>query len=71
MIKQLRIELGMTQAQLAAALGVSQSTITHIETGKRSPSPALALEIVQIARKHRKKITLEALYAPSRNVNAT
>lgn len=62
MVKKLRIQIGMTQAQFADALGVSQSTVTHIETGRRLPSPALALQIVQLARKHRQAMTMEALY---------
>ena len=63
MIKQLRTQIGMSQAQLADALGVSQSLITHWETGRRQPSPQLALKIVSLARKHHQKITMESLYA--------
>ncbi len=37
-LKQLRKEKGMTQIQLAEALGVSSGTIAMWETGKRRPS---------------------------------
>ena len=62
MIKQLRSNLGMTQFQFAAALGVSQSLITHWETGRRRPSPGLALQILSLASHHHQKITMESLY---------
>jgi len=62
MVKQLRTQIGMSQAQLADALGVSQSLITHWETGRRQPSPQLALKIVSLASKHHQKITMESLY---------
>ena len=37
-LKQLRKEKGMTQIQLAEALGVSSGTVAMWETGKRRPS---------------------------------
>ena len=37
-IKQLRLEKGMTQTQLAKGLGTSTGTIAMWETGKRMPS---------------------------------
>lgn len=33
-----RGRLGLTQAQLADAVGVETSTVTHIERGRRAPS---------------------------------
>ena len=41
-IEQKRKERGMTQQQLAAALGVSRQTIISLENGKYSPSVLLA-----------------------------
>jgi DNA-binding transcriptional regulator YiaG len=64
MVKKLRTQIGMSQAQFADALGVSQSLVTHWETGRRQPSPGLALQIVNLARKHNQKLTMEALYTP-------
>jgi len=39
-IKQTRQELGMTQAQLGAAVGVSERTIQNWEWGKTAPTPS-------------------------------
>lgn len=39
-IEQARQELGMTQAQLGDAIGVSERTIQNWEWGKTSPRPA-------------------------------
>lgn len=45
-LKQLRLQAGLTQEQLAARIGVSSRTIKHWEHGTRIPStvslPALA-----------------------------
>lgn len=46
-IRALRKEKGMTQAQLAKALGISVATLSSYETGKTAPSMDL---IFQIAR---------------------
>lgn len=40
-IKQARELQKLTQAQLALAVGVNQSTIAHFETGRALPSPAI------------------------------
>ena len=42
---QLRVEKGMTQADLAADSGVSQEMIHYLEAGKRAPKPKLAQQI--------------------------
>lgn len=36
--RKARLELGLTQAQLAAKMGVNQSNISDIERGKHSPT---------------------------------
>jgi len=37
-LKELRIERGLTQAQLGEATGISQAGIAKCETGDRTPS---------------------------------
>ena len=48
MIEQRRRERGMTQQQLAAALGVSRQTIISLEGGRYNPSLLLAHAIAQL-----------------------
>lgn len=38
-IRTRRESRGLTQAELAAALGTSQKVVSHYETGHRAPSP--------------------------------
>ena len=47
-LKEISTEKGLSQAQLAAMVGVSRNTISSIETGQFSPTAKLAL-ILSIA----------------------
>ena len=42
-IREARTEKGLSQARLAAMVGVSRNTISSIETGQYSPTAKLAL----------------------------
>ena len=42
-LKEARAEHGLSQAELAALVGVSRNTISSIETGQFSPTAKLAL----------------------------
>ena len=42
-LKAMRAERGLSQAQLAAMVGVSRNTISSIETGQFTPTAKLAL----------------------------
>lgn len=46
-VRALRQERGLSQAALAAALGVSRQTVNSIETGRYLPSLPLALAIAR------------------------
>ena len=46
LIHKLRLALGLTQEQLAVALGVTYSTINRWENGRSKPSP-LAMEKIE------------------------
>ena len=49
-IKVRRVELGMTQAELAQKLSVGQSNLSYIERGERDVSVSLLAEIAQALR---------------------
>ncbi len=46
LIRELRIEIGLTQEQFAALLGVVYPTVNRWENGRSQPSP-LALQQIQ------------------------
>ncbi|NJE76258.1 helix-turn-helix transcriptional regulator [Thermococcus sp. ES12] len=46
-LRELREELGITQEELARALGVTRQTIIAIEKGKYDPSLKLAFKIAR------------------------
>jgi len=46
-VRELRAERGLSQQQLAAALGVSRQTINAIETGRYDPSLVLAVHLAR------------------------
>jgi putative transcriptional regulator len=46
-VRQLRSERSLSQAELAAALGVSRQTIISIESGRYSPSLPLAFQMAR------------------------
>ncbi len=50
MIRQLRADLGLTQEQFAAKVGVTYSTINRWENGKGKPSPLAMLRIKRIQK---------------------
>lgn len=46
-VRAMRLTRDLSQAELAQALGVSRQTINAIETGKYSPSLALAIKLAR------------------------
>ncbi len=44
-LREVRLETGLSQAQLAEMVGVSRNTISSIETGQFNPTAKLALII--------------------------
>lgn len=46
-----RARLGLTQAELAALIGVSRKTINTVENGVFVPSTVLALRLAQVLEK--------------------
>ncbi len=58
-MREQRSEVGLTQADLAAVLGVSRQTVISIESGRYLPSLPLAF---RIARQF--EVPLEQLFEP-------
>ena len=51
MIKALRKEMGLTQAELAKEIGVSRQTLNAIENGRYSPTLDIAYKITEVLNK--------------------
>lgn len=51
LIRGLRLEIGLTQEQFAAELGVTYSTINRWENGRSKPSPLAVQKIEGILRR--------------------
>jgi len=47
-LKELRVEAGMTQKQLATLVGVTKSVISFYELHERSPSPEVLIKLARI-----------------------
>jgi putative transcriptional regulator len=58
-VRQLRSELGWSQADLAQRLDVSRQTINAIETGKYDPSLPLAFKLARLFGR-----TIETIFEP-------
>ncbi|MNY22670.1 helix-turn-helix protein [compost metagenome] len=62
-IKSIRLKLGLTQAELAAALDVSQSLVSQYERGNPEMPPATARRLIQFAQTKGKRFTFNDIYA--------
>lgn len=59
-LKVLRAERDWSQADLAAALGVSRQTVNALETGRYDPSLPLAFKIARVFEQPIEAIFLDA-----------
>ena len=59
-VRQLRIDRGWSQEQLAAKLSVSRQTVISIEKGKFDPSLPLAFDISALF-----EVAIEDIFDPS------
>ena len=48
LMREKRLEKGLSQVELASKVGVWQSSITRFETGKATPKPSTAKKIAAI-----------------------
>jgi putative transcriptional regulator len=58
-LRELRAELGLSQADLAAKLEVSRQSVNAIETGRYDPSLPLAFKIAKLFGKQIEEIFQE------------
>lgn len=64
-IKKIRTKLGMTQSEFAIAIGKTQGAVGNYETDnkyKRTPDITTAWKIIELAKKHGEKASLEDIY---------
>ena len=47
-IKLARMKAGLRQIDVAKAAGIAESTLSHYETGRTKPSPAVLKKLVEI-----------------------
>ena len=59
-VREERTEVGLTQADLAAALGVSRQTVISIESGRYLPSLPLEFRIARLFG-----VPLEQVFEPT------
>lgn len=61
-IKNLRNSIGLSQADFAKAVGISQSAISQIERNLMRPKPDVAKKLVSFAKKNNAKLSFENIY---------
>ena len=47
-LKELRLQAGMTQKDLAAKIGVTKSVVSYYELSERSPSPEILIKLANV-----------------------
>jgi putative transcriptional regulator len=62
-VKEQRTQRGLSQAELAAALGVSRQTVISIESGRYLPSLPLAFRIARFFN-----VTVDKMFDPEGEV---
>jgi putative transcriptional regulator len=62
-LRERRTEKGMSQAEVAADLGVSRQTVIAIESGRYSPSLPLAFRIARLFN-----VPVETMFDPEEEV---
>jgi putative transcriptional regulator len=62
-VREMRSDRGLSQADLAGALGVSRQTVISIESGRYSPSLPLAFQIADFF-----DTTVDLMFDPTQEV---
>jgi putative transcriptional regulator len=63
-LKETRKRVGLTQAELAAAVGLTQGAIAHYENERREPGLDECRSIVKALNKKGAKTSLDKLFPP-------
>ena len=58
-----RQQAGLTQAALAAEIGIAQQTLAGYESCRREPTARMALSILRALRKHGVAVKFEDLFS--------
>lgn len=61
-IQTIRKRLGMTQAELASAIGVTQGNVSHIEQGRQEVTPVVARRVIDVAATRGVVVTFDDIY---------
>ncbi|MNV90753.1 helix-turn-helix protein [compost metagenome] len=61
-LKTIRIKLGMTQVELAEALGITQAQISKYEKGSTEIPPQHARKLILFAQTKGKRFTFNDIY---------
>ena len=64
-ILELRKQLGVSQSELAAAIGVTQSAISQFEKDSATPSPDTVKKLIDFARTRGVEVSFDSIYAPT------
>lgn len=59
---KLRRSLGLEQQELAEILGITHTSISNYENGKRHPRIRIVRKMLELAKKHKIKLTLEDFF---------
>lgn len=63
-ILQLRKRLSVSQAELGAELGVTQSAVSQFEKGSAVPSPETVKRLIDFAKKRGVDVSFDSIYVP-------
>lgn len=69
-LKSIRERLGVSQAKMAALLGMSQGNISHCEQQIQEVSPDMARKIVSISRDLGVEVSFDDIYDVSEQAKA-
>ncbi|WP_080708221.1 helix-turn-helix domain-containing protein [Bordetella bronchiseptica] len=63
-IQSIRKRLGVTQAHLAAGIGMTQGNVSNYECGRQSVPPDVAARLIDWAKSLGHEITFDQIYRP-------